>query len=255
VGVTGFAIGAALFNATARAADAPMQPMVPGEAATPAPAPTQTAVVPKGPATNAPPAPPLDTFGQYGKIVAPSDQMGHPLRLKMPFPGIGEVKIPNADELKTREKLEELATLSDDEIRAQLEKWPAYSKMNLRDQGAMLGRIQDFRDYRANIAKGKAHDMGLLTLTPEQQAKFEKEYWDKRLQMDSALAKQFEPVFRAKDQQMRDELFREYSALPAGPIAQVPKPPVNAPPPAPTVTPPALTNAASGMPLAGAPPR
>ena len=89
------------------------------------PDPNSLPLRPRRAATNAPPALPPDTFGQYGKIVAPSDQMAHPLRLKMPFPGAGEVKIPSADELKMREKLEQLATLSDDDIRAQLEKWPA----------------------------------------------------------------------------------------------------------------------------------
>ena len=72
--------------------------------------------------------------------------------------------------------------------------------------------------------------MGLLTLTPDQQAHFEKEYWDKRLKMDQDLAKQFEPIFKAREQTMRDELYREYSALPAGPLAQVPKPPAPAAP-------------------------
>jgi hypothetical protein len=157
--------------------------------------------------------------------------MGHPLKLKMPFPGVGEVKVPNQDEMNMREKLEQLAKLSDEDIHAQLEKWPAYGKMSLRDQGAMLQRIQDFRDYRTNVAKARAHDMGLLTLLPDQQARFEKEYWDKRLQMDHELAKQFEPIFRARQQKLQDELYREFSSpsLSVGPPP--PKPPAPAPPP------------------------
>jgi hypothetical protein len=232
VGVTGFALGIFAGLSMSLRADPPMQ--------------EQTApAAPKAPATNAPPALPPDTFGEYGKIVAPSDQTAHPLKLKMPFPGVGEVKIPSADEMKMREKLEELAKLSDNDIRAQLEKWPAYGKMNLRDQGTMLQRIQDFRDYRSSVAKGKAHDIGLLTLLPDQQVRFEKDYWDKRLQMDQELAKQFEPIFKAREQKMRDELYREFSSTSPGPVADAAKPPD------PGAT--AATNAAPAMPMAQAP--
>jgi hypothetical protein len=195
-----------------------MAPMAPS--ATPA----------KTPATN--PAPvvlPPDTLGQYGKILTPSDQMDHPLKLKMPFPGVGEVKVPNQDELGMREKLEQLAMLSDDDIRAQLAKWPAFSKMNLRDEGLMLQRIQDFRDYRTRVAMQKAHDLGLLTLTPDQKTRFEKDYWNKRLQMDHEMAKLFEPQMKARAQKMEDELFREYSSISVGPTV----PPVSKPAAAP----------------------
>ena len=176
-----------------------------------------------------PAALPPDTIGQYGKILTPSDQVAHPLKLKMPFPGVGEVKIPTKDELTMRDKLEQLAKLSDADIRAQLEKWPAFSKMNLRDEGAMLQRIQDFRDYRSNVAKAKAHDMGLLTLLPDQEARFEKEYWDKRLQMDRNLAKQFEPILRAEQQKMESALYSEFSSVNFVPVAQAPKPPSPSP--------------------------
>ncbi len=190
---------------------------------TPAPAPAKpaartTSVIP-------PPLPP-DTLGRYGKILAPGDEMAHPLKLKMPFPGIGEVKVPTPDELNMRVKLEQLAKLSDADIRLQLSQWPAYGNMNLRDEGLMLQRIQDFRDYHSKVAMQKAHDMGLLTLTVDQKNRFEKEYWDKRLQMDHDLAKQFDPVFRAREQKLQDELFREFSSASPGPVAQVPKPPV-----------------------------
>jgi hypothetical protein len=176
-------------------------------------------------ATNAAPVVrPPDTLGRYGKILTPGDDMGHPLKLKMPFPGVGEVKVPNQDELNMRDKLEQLAKLSDSDIHLQLDQWPAFGKMSLRDEGAMLQRIQDFRDYRTRVAMQKAHDMGLLTLTPEQKVSFEKDYWDKRLQMDRDLAKQFEPVLRAREQKLEDELFREFSSVGPGPMAQAPPP-------------------------------
>jgi hypothetical protein len=209
---------------TSLRAQSPMAPME----VTPAPA--------KTPATNAAPViplPPPDTLGRYGKILTPSDEISHPLKLKMPFPGVGEVKVPNPDELNMRDKLEQLAKLSDSDIRLQLAQWPAYGRMNLRDEGGMLQRIQDFRDYRTKVALQKAHDMGLLTLTPDQKVRFEKDYWDKRLQMDHDLAKQFVPIFRAREQKLQDELFREFSAVSVGPVAQAPKPPQTPPPVAP----------------------
>jgi hypothetical protein len=187
----------------------------------------------KSPATDAvpvtPPAP--DTLNRYGKILMPSDEATHPLKLKLPLPGAGEVKVPTPDELNMREKLEQLAKLSDEEIHTQLEQWPAFGKMSLRDQGLMLQRIQDFRDYRSRVAAQKAHDLGLLMLTPDQKVRFEKEYWDKRIKMDHDLAKQLAPIFNARQQKMEDELFREFSTSP-GPIALGPKPPAPTVPPA-----------------------
>jgi hypothetical protein len=184
----------------------------------------------KSMATNAVPIVPPEALGQYGKILAPGDQPAHPLKLRLPFPDVGQVKIPSQDELTMRDKLEQLAMLSDADIRMQLEKWPAWAKMSLRDQGQMLQRIQDFQDFRANVAKAKAHDMGLLTLTPAQFAKFVKQYWDKRLQMDNELAKQFAPIYKAREQKLQDDLYKEFSVLNPVPVAQAPKP---APPPAP----------------------
>jgi len=197
-------------------------------------APAQVTSAPaKTPATNAAPVVPLpDTLGRYGKILVPSDEMSHPLKLKMPFPDAGEVKVPNQDELTMREKLEQLAELSDTDIHDQLHKWPVYGSMNLRDQGAMLQRIQDFRDYRTRVAMQKAHDMGLLTLTPDQKVRFEKDYWDERLQMERDLAKQFEPILRAREQKLQDELFREFSSASLGPVAQAAKPTPPGPTPA-----------------------
>jgi hypothetical protein len=214
---------------------APSSPSKPAATAKTAPAaPTVAVNSPgKGPLTNAAPTLPPDTLSRYGKILAPSDEVSHPLKLRLPFPGVGEVKIPSNDELTMREKLEQLAALSDADIRTQLDKWPPYSKMNLRDQGAMLGRIQDFRDFRSNTAKTKAHEMGLLTLLPDQQARFEKEYWDARLKMDRDLARQFQPIYQAQEQQLKDKLFREYSSISSGPMVQVPAPvPPKAPAPA-----------------------
>jgi hypothetical protein len=234
-------------------------PMLPAAPATNSP--NAKPVAPPTPATKpattnaAPILPPAmqDTLGRYGNILTPGDQVTYPLKLKLPFPNDVEVHVPKQEDMVKRQKLEELAGLSDGDLRTQLEAWPAFGKMSLRDQGMMLQRIQDFRDYHARVAQQKAHQMGLLTLNPDQKAKFEKDYWDKRLKMDQDLARQFQPIYQAREQKMDDELFREFSSTaPAPPAGSPPaKPPTAPPKPAPAPVKsvasnavPAVTNAA-----------
>ena len=231
------------FFASLHAADAPAGgPMMEPSMASPAAS--------NKPVTNAPPIippPPPEYFDRYGKILTSGDEPTHPLKLTMPFPDVGEVKVPNQDQLNMREKLEALAVLSDDDIRAQLNQWPAYSKMKLADEGTMLTRIQQFKERRDRIAQEKAQKLGLWsTLTPAQRDSFEKEYWNKRLKMDQDLAKQFEPIVRDRESKMLEELFREFSSTsPVGVATQTPKSPapvtspagspaIPAKPPAPT---------------------
>jgi len=204
-----------------------------------APAPPKTPNLPPPPVV-----PPSQDLNRYGKILAPSDDAAHPLKLNLSFPGVGEMKIPSQDEINMRATLEQLAILSDDDIRKKLSEWPPYAKMKLGDEGQLLIRIQQFKDLRTQIAIKRAHDLG-LTLPPDQQARFEKEYWSKRLQMDRDLVKQFDPIFKARDQKMKEELFREFTSN--GTV--VPPPP----PPAPGAKPPA-PSPAQAAPLAQAKP-
>jgi hypothetical protein len=113
-------------------------------------------------------------------------------------------------------------------------------------------RIQMFRDHRAKIAHDKAVALGLLTLKPDQMARFEKEYWDKRLKLDRDLSKQFEPILKRREADIGEELFREFS-LPAQPVPTPgpgmaqggkPAPPATTPP---VVMPPAATPAGAPM--------
>jgi len=199
-------------------------PAPPPDTNAPASTPPVAANANKPATTGAPAAP--DYFNRYGKILTSSNEAAHPLRLNLPIPEVGEVKIPNQDEMTMRQKLEALATLSDEDIRAQLNAWPAYNKMKLGDQGAMLSRIQQFKDRRSRIAQDKAHQMGLSTLTPEQQQRFEKEYWNRRLEMNSELAKLFAPIYRDRETKIQADLFREFSSpTPSGAVSQAPKPP------------------------------
>jgi hypothetical protein len=198
-----------------------------------------------------PPAPavppvPQDYFQRYGKILSPGSEPTHPLKLNMPFPDVGQIKVPSQEEMDMRQKLEQLADLSDDDIRANLMSWPAYTKMSLGDEGAMLTRIQMFRDRRAHIAQDKARALGLLTLKPDQMARFEKEYWDKRLQLDRDLSRQFAPFLKDREAKINQELFREFS-MPAHPVpppavAQNGKPATPPPVPPTSAAPATVTN-------------
>jgi len=219
----------ALLSLVVFAAAAPALFAAPAPASTPPPPAPATPPAPAPPATNAlgvaiPPVPD-DYFQRYGRIIAPGTEPQHPLKLAMPLPDVGMVKVPTPDELKMRDKLEELAALSDADIRANLEKWPAYGKMTLSDEGVMLMRIQQFKDQRAKTAQAAARRLGLLTLTPDQEARFEKEYWDKRVQVDRDLARQFEPILLAREQKMQEELFREFSSPIPPPGKPAPPPP------------------------------
>ncbi len=227
----GHLAGSLLFTALLALSARAQTPMAPTPAPSPAPNPTAASTPPAkpslapAPTTNAAiPAAPQDAMARYGKIIAPGDEVLHPLRLKLPGLNIGEIKVPRNDEFDMRAKLEALAALSDADIRAQLEQWPAYGKMNLRDEGALLARIQDFRDYRTKVTMAKAHDIGLVTLTPDQKTHFTQEYWAKRLQMDRDLAKQLQPIVAQREQKLDDELFREFSQASPGPVAQIPAP-------------------------------
>jgi hypothetical protein len=195
------------------------------EAANPAPAPA-----PGAPAVKpAVPPVPEDYFQRYGKILTPGTEPSHPLKLAMPFPDVGQIKIPSAEELAMRDKLDRLTTMSDADIRKDLDAWPAFGEMSLGDQGTMLMRIQMFKDRRAKIAQDRAHALGLLTLKPDQMQRFETEYWNKRIQMDAELARQFAPIYKAREDQVEEELFREFST---------PNTPVPPPHPKPTAAPP-----------------
>jgi hypothetical protein len=197
--------------------------------------PVHAATTNAAPAAPASPAPmtgkpavtpvPEDYFQRYGKILQPGTEPEHPLKLgPTPFPDVGQIKIPTQEELAMRDKLERLVTLSDEDIRQDLEKWPAFSKMSLGDEGLLLMRIQQFKDRRWQVAQKRAHDMGLLTLKPDQFQRFEKEYWDKRLQIDREMAKQFEPIFKAHETEIEEQLFREFST-PGQPVPSAPAKP------------------------------
>ena len=197
---------------------AQMTNMAPAE---PAPMSASAPMAPAKPGA-VPPAP-EDDFQRYGKILTAGNEPSHPLKLSMPFPDVGQVKIPTAEELAMRDKIEQLALLSDDEIRQQLIQWPAFSKMSLSDDATMLSRIQTFRDYRKKMAQDEWHRLG-LTLNPEQQARFEKDFWNRKLQMDRQLAQQLDGAYKAAQQKLNEDLYREFST--PGPLAKAPpKPP------------------------------
>ena len=50
------------------------------------------------------PPPPEEYFSRYGKILSLSDQPPYPFKLTMPFPGVGEIKVPSKEELDIRQK-------------------------------------------------------------------------------------------------------------------------------------------------------
>lgn len=215
-GVRRTALVLVLLAATTAAGLAQMTNMAPKPAEPPATT-TNAATVPPVP---------VDYFQRYGKILSAGNEPNHPLKLAMPNPDFGQVRIPTNDELAMREKLERLTTMSDEDIRLDLANWPAFKKMSLGDEGLMMMRIEGFKDRRAHIAQERAHALGLLTLKPDQLDKFTNEYWQKRLQMDRELAKQFSAAYKAAEDKMEEQLYREYST-PGKPAPPPAKPPAS----------------------------
>lgn len=188
---------------------------------------------PPGFVTNSANPIPPSYYDRYGHIVSASDDPTHPVKLNLPGPGVGELRLPTKDELDLREKLERLSGLTDAEIRAELEKWPPYQKMNLYDQGSMLQKIQQFRDYRSRVALDKSKQLG-LTLDPnsEQMRRFTNEFWAKKLAMDRQFIQQFTSAYNQQDEQLKETLFREYST--PSPLPPPSKKATAAPPPKPS---------------------
>jgi hypothetical protein len=87
------------------------------------------------------------------------------------------------------------------------------------------------------VAVQVAHEMGLMSMTPQDMARFEKEYWDKRLQADHDLIEQFRPIYQAGRQKINEELYREFSSIA---VQAAPKPQAAASKPA-AVAPPTTT--------------
>jgi hypothetical protein len=214
------AVALALLAGSAFTLAAQMAPMTSMQSTAP-PSPPPAAAGAK-PVPVVPPVP-IDYFQRYGKILSPGSEPNHPLKLSMPNPDIGQVKIPTGEETALRDKIERLTTMSDEDIRKDLANWPAFKQMTLSDEGAMLVRIQQFKDHRAKLAQDCAHNLGLLTLNPVQMDHFTQEYWQKRLKMEQDLAHQFQPIYQTRESKMEEELFREYS-MPFKPTPAVPKP-------------------------------
>jgi len=119
--------------------------------------------------------------------------------------------IPNRHEVEAREKLQELAKLSDEQLTAELHKWPRYQKMTFGERAKFLQRIQDIRDHRKNMAVNRARELN-LNLNPEQQAAFEKSYWDKKIVAEKQLSAETEPRRKELDEQMNQQLLKEFGS-------------------------------------------
>jgi hypothetical protein len=121
------------------------------------------------------------------------------------------VHVPSRHDVEAREKLQVLVRLTDEQLTAELHKWPRYQKMSFGEKAKFLQRIQDIRDHRKNAAANRARELN-LNLTPEQQITFEKSYWDKKLQSERALSKETEPRRKELDEQMNQQLLKEFGS-------------------------------------------
>ncbi|MEI9997724.1 MAG: hypothetical protein WDO13_00375 [Verrucomicrobiota bacterium] len=242
---------------------APARAQAPMQAAPPPPPAAKAPPTPAGaPATNAAAAhPPLpkpvqNTLSRYGNIVLPGDAVQYPLKLKLPFPGVGEVKVPKPDELVMRQKLEELARLSDDDIRKQLAQWPAFSRMSCETRGARCCSASRISAITAPATPCRRRTTWACSRSRPTSARSSSANsgtsgcrWTRSWPSSSL------PVFQAREQKLEADLFREFSsatpgpAAPAVPAPRPPAPPVNHPPQPPA--PPVARNNPPGAPTIG----
>jgi hypothetical protein len=117
-------------------------------------------------------------------------------------------KFPFQDH-ELRGRLDQLAQLSDEELKAHLEKWPRYKEMTLAEQSRFLMKIAEFRERRKKQAEMKAKELG-LQLTPEEQKEFEKRYWEKRLEMEQQIFQELEPRRKELERQLNELLKTEF---------------------------------------------
>jgi hypothetical protein len=132
-------------------------------------------------------------------------------------PGGGEGRLDNFMgndkrplDADAREQLGRLISLPNEQIKAQLEKWPRYREWNLGDQGKFLQRIQDMKDKRKATAKNKANELG-LHLTPQQEPAFENKYFEKQQEIDKKLRQEMQPRKQELEKQMSADLVSEFS--------------------------------------------
>jgi hypothetical protein len=164
------------------------------------------------------------------------------VRLNFPFAWVGELKLPTKDEISSRDKLEFLGDMSDQQIRDELEKWPPFNGMSIGDQGRMLVRIQEFKDRRSKLAQDEQQKLNLTNLSPTDQANFKKVFWQMRREIDDDLIADFQARYDAKQAELDHALVSKFTPLLISPTPTPTKTPEKTPfkTPGPThATPPA----------------
>ena len=115
-----------------------------------------------------------------------------------------------------RAQLERLVQLPPDQIKAELEKWPRYQKLDLEDQGRLLLKLQEMKERQRQFAEKKARELG-FTLTPEQMVAFEKRLADERRAFEQKIRERIEPLRKQLETEMNQRLTSEFGAKPPPP--------------------------------------
>lgn len=150
----------------------------------------------------------------------PVDNQGSATNSVPAVPHVGRMMSMDGKENEMRERLGQLATLSDDQLKAELTKWPRYQHMSLGEQSKFLAKLQEIRDRQKAMAAAKARELG-LNLSPEQKTAFESSYLQKRMAMERQLWKEMEPRRRQLESQISQDLMKEFGTSASNPPSSV----------------------------------
>ncbi|VVM08148.1 hypothetical protein MAMC_01991 [Methylacidimicrobium cyclopophantes] len=117
---------------------------------------------------------------------------------------------PEGGSWEMRQKIVPLLELPDDRLLEELQKWPRFQKMNLEQKGRLLERIARMRVERVRAAEREAKRLG-LTLSEDQRAAFQRQYWQRREEMIRQLWKETEGRRKALREQLDKELKTEFA--------------------------------------------
>jgi hypothetical protein len=115
-----------------------------------------------------------------------------------------------------RAQLERLIQLPPDQIKAELDKWPRYQKLDLEAQGRLLLKLQEMKERQRQFAEKKAAELG-LKLTPEQTAAFQKRLAEERRQFEQKMRERMEPLRQQLETEMNQRLKTEFGVKPPQP--------------------------------------
>lgn len=107
------------------------------------------------------------------------------------------------------EKMLNLALVNENELEEAIETWPKYEEMNPMRRQHLKRRLDNFRDRIRSEAMAKAGEMD-LTIPPERENDFIRDYWSSRIRIEKEVRKMAEAELRERSNRVREEIKRKW---------------------------------------------